>query len=283
MGERRVGRLMHAATRLLTVATLVAVFALVLPTAIAANVAPLPTSELGGSVSGATGSMPALLVKLNSSGFAGYEAGLSPNRSVTNLNASWIQPTVNCTKGNSSALFAAFVVSRSTADIAGTGVSCAGGVSSAFAFYDYASASASRSITKIPSRTLPVAAGSVVRVSITHTAGTITIVIRVGTHGVTKTHASTARDYIVDVSVASNPTKGKRMPLANFGTVAFGSAFTKVSGTNTAKINGTTKAIGAFPYVAEVTSVDAKSHVLAAPSALTGGMGSFAVTWKRST
>ncbi|MFI5414483.1 MAG: hypothetical protein ACHQ16_02295 [Candidatus Lutacidiplasmatales archaeon] len=263
---------MSNSTRFLTALAATAVLLLVLPGALA-GAAPAPAIPT-----------PAVTM-VNSNGSAGYEVGQTLNSSITAFNTSWIQPRVNCTTTNSTALFDAFLVSNGTIQIAGTGVSCRGGIASSFGWYLFTTTNTSSraNLTKISTATLPVPAGSVVKVSWLKITGQMRVTISVGTHKVVKTHAFTGRDFIAEVGVVGQPAKHGILPLANFGTMAFGKSYTAVNGTNDVKANGTTKALGGMTLCAEVTLIDATSKVLAAPTALAGSGTSFKITWKAST
>lgn len=259
-------------TRYLTALAATAVLLLVLPGALAGS-APAPAL------------VPATVLKVNSNGSAGYEVGQTANSSITSFTTSWIQPRVNCTTTNSTALFDAFLVSSGLVQVAGTGVSCRGGVASSFGWYLFSisNTSGSANFTKISTTTLPVPAGSVVKVSWLKITGKMRVTIAVGTHTVVKTHAFSGRDFIAEVGVLGFPAKHGVQPLANFGTMAFGKSYTAVNGTNDLKVNGTTGSLGSMPLCVEVTFVDHTLKQLAVPTSLTGGGTSFKITWKAST
>jgi hypothetical protein len=272
---------MRANLGLLTVLTALAVTFLVIPTALAATV-PAPTSGVAARTGSAdSGFLPAVLYKSNSTGLGGYEAGQTVNSSITFFNASWIQPKVNCTATNSTALFDAILVNNKTAELGGTGVQCRGGVASSFGWYDL-SASNHTNITRISAATLPVAAGSHVRISL-HAGASVLLKITIGTHTFSKSLATASRDYIGEVGVLALPIKTGFQPLANFGSVAFGQTYTKTTGTNDMKVGTTTKAMGLFPLVGEITMRDKANKVLATPTALVGNGTSFKILWKAST
>jgi len=271
----RVSDAMRTASRTVTVLTALAVLAFLVPSALGSSVAhPTANAVVAG---------PAVLIKVNSNGTVGYEAGQTLNSSGTALKASWIQPKVNCTSLNATALFDTLLINSSAAQIAGTAVACSGGVASMFAWFAFLKGNTT-TLTKISTAVLPVSAGSIVTVTTTVAAGTAKIVIKVGTHSVTKSKAFTGRDFIGSVGVSGLPLHGGGIaPLANFGTMAFGNAFTHVTGTNDVTFNGTKGGIGSFPLAIQLTLVDSTSKVLAAPSALSGSSSSFKVTWKAST
>jgi hypothetical protein len=282
---RSVGAPMRALPGVLALATVVAVLALLVPNALTAGAVGSPSRFAVEGAATTAGPSPATVLKLNSTGTAGYEGGLTPNSSATSLNASWKEPHVNCTvTKNTSVLFDAFLVGSSTGILAGTAVNCTGGIASAIGFYAFITTANTTNVTRVSPATLPVTPGAIVSVTLTHKSGQLKVVLKVGTHSVTKSKASTARVYAVEVGVTGYPAKsGKISSLANFGTVEFGKSYTGVAGTNSATINGTTHGIGGFPFAFELTLVDAKMHPLAVPSALTGSATSFTVTWKRST
>jgi hypothetical protein len=252
---------MRNATRVLSCLAVVAVLSLLFPAALANPVAAMPA--------------PSTIHKTNSTIGSGYEAGMPVNGSVTAVAASWIQPKVVCTSLNATALFEAFLGGFTHLQIGGTAVSCKGGVPSAYAWYSFSTSG----MTKISTATVPVHAGAVVQVSIKNVAGTATIVIKVGNHSVTKTHAGSGLDNIAGNGVARNVVLGVPQPLAKFGNVSFGKLFTKVAGTTDATVNGTTAGIGTFHYVFQFTMVNSHGTKLAVPTPVASSGTSFKVAW----
>ncbi|MCI4324286.1 MAG: hypothetical protein L3K00_00125 [Thermoplasmata archaeon] len=268
---------MRTNVALLSVLAALTVTFLVLPAALAG---PVPTASAVGNLPVGTTSLTT--IHSNASAVAGYE-GASLNGSIAQLNASWTQPSVNCTKQNASALFAALLANNKTIQVAGTGVTCTSGVASSYAWYDFNNTNASI-VTHISQTTLPVPAGSVVRVTMHAAGGSAIMTITVGTHHFSRTIPFTGKDFLGDVGLLGYPgTNGSVRPLANFGSVGFGVGFSKVAGTNDLKVSGKTLAIGAMPYVFEVTMKDAKHKTQAVPTPLVSSNTSFKVLWKSAT
>jgi hypothetical protein len=273
---------MRAKLGFLAVAAAVAVLLLAVPGSVGASaVAP------AGPTTASFGGLPAVpatsvLLHLNSTGSAGYEVGQALNSTMTILNASWLQPSVNCTSKNTTALFDGIMVTNLSAQVAGTELACRGGVATQWAFYATSTGNVTN-ITRISAATLPLSSGSSVRISIVHSKTTVTFLFTIGTHKFGKVLPSSGRDFVAAVGVSGYPVSTGILPLANFGTVAFGSSFTKVAGTNDVKVGGVTKTLGTFLRVADLTLVDSKNHKLAMPSALSGSGSSFTVAWKAST
>ncbi|MCI4322081.1 MAG: G1 family endopeptidase [Thermoplasmata archaeon] len=262
---------------LLALTAAITVTFLVLPSALLAPPASAPASTANLS----TAAPPAALLKVNSTGIAGYEGGKSPNSTITYLNASWRQPTVTCTATNSSALFDALLAGNRSDLAAGTGVKCGGGLATTFAWYDFG-VSNTTNVTIVSAATLPIPAGSVVHVSI-HAGAPATVRISDGTHSISKTHASPGIDYVAQVGVLGYPATSGIQPLANFGTVSFGATYTHATGTNDMKIGTLTKGIGGFALAAKVTLRDTALKALAVPTPLVGSLGSFKIVWKAAT
>ncbi len=71
--------------------------------------------------------------------------------------------------------------------------------------------------------------------------------------------------------------------MADFGTVSWGTDYTKVTLTNFATISGATGAIGSFGIaVHQITMVTSGGTIKASPSTLTSDGTSFTVNWVSS-
>ncbi|MCI4327874.1 MAG: hypothetical protein L3K16_09670 [Thermoplasmata archaeon] len=273
---------MRAKLGFLAVAAAVAVLLLAVPGSVGARaVAPFgaTTASFGGLPTVGT---PSVLLHYNSTGSAGYEVGQSINSTMTILNASWLEPSVNCTSKNTTVLFDGIMLTNLSAQVAGTELACRAGVATQWAFYASSTVNVTN-ITRISQATLPLSSGNAVRISIIHSKTTVTFLFTIGTHKFGKVLPSSGRDFVAAVGVTGYPVSTGILPLANFGTVAFGASFTKITGTNDVKVGGVNKALGSFLRVAELTLVDSKNHKLAVPTALSGSGSSFKVTWKAST
>jgi hypothetical protein len=239
-----------------------AVLSLLVPTALASR--------------GPAAPAPAVLIKVNSTVGSGYETGSSVNGSVTAVSASWIQPKVACTKLNATALFEAFIGGNTSSEpIGGTAVNCKAGVASSYAWYGFSFGA----MTKISTATLPVPAGSVVKVTVTDKNGTGSVGIKVGNHSVLKFAHVTGGGTFAATGVARNIVLGVLQPLAKFGNVSFGKLFTKLPGTVDVTLNGTTSGIGTFAAVLEFTMVNSHGVKLTLPSPLASSGTSFKVKW----
>src|SRR3989454_8170558 len=84
--------------------------------------------------------------------------------------------------------------------------------------------------------------------------------------------------------IAEAPSSGGILPLANFGTVYYGTDNTGVASTCFATINGATGAIGSFASssIQSITMVTSSGAVKAQPSALSTDGTSFSVKWVSS-
>jgi hypothetical protein len=270
---------MRTKLALLSVLAALTVTFLVLPAALAG---PVPTSSTLAHVAVGGASLKTIRTNTTAVAVAGYE-GASLNGSITQLNASWTQPAVTCTSQNASALFGALLANNKTIQVAGTGVTCTSGVASSYGWYDFNNTNASI-VTHISQATLPVPAGSVVRVAIHAAGGSAIMTITVGTHHFSRTIPFTGKDFLGAVGLLGYPgTAGSVRPLADFGSVGFGVGFSKVAGTNDMKLSGKTLAIGAMPYVFDVTMKDRAHKTQAVPTPLVSGNSSFKVIWKSAT
>ena len=186
-----------------------------------------------------------------STNWAGYAINASAG-SVTQVKGSWTEPAVACPSTTTE--YAAFWVGidglkSGTVEQTGTAAECANGVASYFAWYEFYP-SGSVEITSIT-----VSPGNVFSASEKYSSTTarFSISIKDMTTGRSFSHsaavpgaARSSAEWIAEApAYCSSPTC--LYPLANFGTASFGKDTTLVTGTNTATISGSTKAIGKFP------------------------------------
>jgi peptidase A4-like protein len=86
----------------------------------------------------------------------------------------------------------------------------------------------------------------------------------------------TSAEWIAEAPSSS----GEVLPLANFGTVAYGVDFTAVGSTNTATVDGDTGPIASFgSAVQAITMVSRSKAIKAQPSGLSPDGTSFSITW----
>jgi len=204
-----------------------------------------------------------------------------PAGSISAVTGSWVVPPVTCAAGETS--YAAFWIgidgdSSPTVEQIGTDSDCQDGVPTYYAWFEFFP------FRPRPITTVPVAPGHVIGAEVTY-------------------HASTGKFELFIVNVTSGSTfaiarwfPGKRasaewiaevpasgagvLPLANFGSVAYGADFTGVGPTNLATVNGQTGPIAAFgAAVQAITMVSQSNAVKAQPSGLSPDGTSFLITW----
>lgn len=196
--------------------------------------------------------------------------------SVSFVGGSWTVPAVSCPKRGTS--YVAFWVgidgySSSTVEQTGTLAQCSNGVATYSAWYEFYPSSM-HTISALPIRS-----GDVITAQVQFTSGstfvtTITDTTTAKTSSTTASVASAQRSSAEWIAEAPSSNSGV-LPLANFGTVSFGSS-------NTATIGGVTQAIGLFPTVWQITIASSRGIVEAQPSSLAADHSSFTVTWYSS-
>lgn len=218
----------------------------------------------------------------SSENWSGY-AVTGPTGSVTDVQGSWIAPSVSCSSTNA---YAAFWVgidgySSTTVEQTGTMAECQGGTASYYAWYEfYPSASYS-----IPS--VPVAPGNVISADVVYSGGAFTTTITDVTTG--KTYSTSQAVASAQESsaewIAEAPSSGNSiLALANFGTAYYGDDNTGVASTNYATVSGVTGTISSFgSAVQDITMVSGSGSVEATPSAVSSDGTSFSVAWGSST
>lgn len=203
--------------------------------------------------------------------------------SFTSSKASWIVPTVNCSKTPNT--YAAFWVgidgwTSSTVEQTGTDSDCNGSSPSYYAWYEF---------YPNPSfliSTVPVSPGNKMSASVTYNGTEFTITITNETTG--KSYSKSARvrsakrssaEWIAEAPCCTN--SGGILPLSDFGTVDFGEDYTDITSTNYATDSSVTGPIGDFgSNVFESIMVNGTTGAdEAVPSALSSDGSSFTVTW----
>jgi hypothetical protein len=119
-----------------------------------------------------------------------------------------------------------------------------------------------------------------------HSSFTLTITDQTTVQSFSTTARLTSAQLSSAEWIAEAPSSsGGVLPLANFGTVFFGSDYTIVSSTNFATVGGSTGPIGSFPPSSrqEITMVDSSNNPIANPSALSADGTSFSISTSGST
>lgn len=196
---------------------------------------------------------------------------------------SWIVPAVTCTTGTEYAAFWAGIdgYSSSTVEQTGTLAVCSGGTPQYVAWYEFYPAEAIKvigSMTVLP--------GDAMSASVTYssTTGKFTVTIKDETSGQTfsksKAVAGALRSSAEWIAEAPCCTAaGNILPLADYGTVEFGSDYTPVSGTCDATDSSNSGPIDSFPTIEKITMAKSGNKE-SVPSALTTDGTSFHITWK---
>jgi hypothetical protein len=188
--------------------------------------------------------------------WSGY-AVTGANGSVTAVSGSWTVPQSVCSKGEAPA-YAAFWVgidgwSSDTVEQIGTDSDCAHGVATYYAWYEFYPepafyAGPLNNISPgdlISAKVVYDAANGAFVATITDVSApaelSFTTVYRPNKY--TGIPQRSSAEWIAEAPSNEN---GALLPLAEFGVVSFGEAFTSVSHTNAATVNGVTGPIGSF-------------------------------------
>jgi hypothetical protein len=219
-----------------------------------------------------------------STNWSGY-AVTAANGSVTDAKGSWIVPAImgSCPATNQYSSFWVGIDGFNSGSVEqiGTDSDCQGGVPTYYAWYEFyphpsflisgLSISAGDNITAETSYSTSSRSFTVTLTNVT-TGGTFSISSRVS-----RAQRSSAE------WIAEAPSSGGILPLADFGTVAFGLDNTTDPGTCDATIGGTTGPIGSFgTNVQEITMVTNSGAQKALPSGLATDGTSFTDAWVSS-
>lgn len=259
----------------------------------------LATADSAGALAG-HGSSPAIRLPMGqnlshspglpgqntSSNWSGYVVS-SDAGSVTDVNGSWIVPSVSCSRFTSASTFWVGIDgwSDSTVEQIGTDSDCQGGTPTYYAWYEFYPA------VEAPIDNVAAGVGDIISASVSCQADGLkcTVSITDFSSGQSFSHSQTFRpdrspqmssaDWIAE---APSEVSGKTLPLADFATVYFGQNSTGVVSSDSATVNGTSGPIGSFgAAVVEITMVAKDGSTLAQPSGLSQD-GSFSVTHSAS-
>jgi len=202
--------------------------------------------------------------------------------SVTDVNGSWIVPSVSCSRIDSYSTFWVGIDgwSDTTVEQIGTDSDCLGGTPFYYAWYEFYPA------LDVPIDKVAAGAGDAILASVSCQADGLmcTVSITDVSSGQSFSHSQTfgpgrgpqmsSAEWITE---APSQLSGKTLPLADFGTVYFGQNSTGVVSSDSATVNGTSGPIGSFgAAVVEVTMVTRGGSTLAQPSGLSQD-GAFSV------
>jgi hypothetical protein len=217
----------------------------------------------------------------DSTNWSGYAVTGS---AFTTAKASWIIPTVTCSKTPNT--YSSFWVgldgwTSSTVEQTGTDSDCDGSRASYYAWYEFYPA-ASVLISSVP-----VSPGNKMEASVTWVSGT-EFTVSITNESTGKSFSKTGRvsgaqrtsaEWIAEAPCCTNA--GGILPLSDFGTVDFGDDYTGIGSTNDATDSSTSGAIGAFgSNIQEAIMVNGSTGANeAVPSGLSSDGTSFTVTW----
>ncbi len=215
----------------------------------------------------------------NSTNWSGY-AVTGSSGSVSNAKGSWIVPAIRgtCTSTNQ---FSSFWVgidgfSSGTVEQTGTDSDCQNGSPTYFAWFEPHPSFIISGLSISPGDHISAQASFngrsfVVSISDTTTGASFSTSAKV--RGAQRSSA----EWIAEAPSSS----GGILPLADFGTVSYGTDNTGIAMTCYATIGGTTAAIGAFgSSIQQITMVSSSGSIKAQPSALSSDGTSFSVTWQ---
>lgn len=211
---------------------------------------------------------------LNWSGYAVTGAA----GSVTDAKGSWVVPQVTCSSTNAYSSFWVGIdgYSSNAVEQTGTDSDCQKGSPTYYAWYEF---------YPQPSfiiSGLTIHPGDVISAEVSSSGKTFTVTltdVATGSFSTSATVSSAKRSSAEWIAEAPS-SGGSILPLADFGTVNFGTDYTGVASTNFATVGGTTGAIGSFgSSVQEITMVSSSGATEAQPSALSVYGTSFQVTW----
>ncbi len=217
----------------------------------------------------------------NSTNWSGFAVTGSAG-SVSDAKGSWIVPTIQgtCPSTNQYSSFWVGIdgFNSGTVEQTGTDSDCQNGVPTYYAWYEFYPHPSFiiNSITvhpgdKISADTTFNGKSFVTTIADTTTSQTFSTSSRV------RSAQRSSAEWIAEAPSSS----GGILPLANFGTVAFGTDNTGVANTCFATINGVPSAIGSFgSNVQQITMATNSGAVKASPSNLSSDGTSFTVTWK---
>jgi len=202
--------------------------------------------------------------------------------SVSDVKGSWIVPTIQGTCPNTNQYSSFWVgidgFNSGTVEQTGTDSDCQNGAPTYYAWYEF---------YPHPSfliSGLNVHPGDHISAEASFSGRSFVVTIKDTTTGQSSSTSARVRgaqrssaEWIAEAPSSS----GGILPLANFGTVSYGTDNTGIASTCYATISGTTGAIGSFgASVQQITMVTNSGVVKAQPSPLSSDGTSFSVTWK---
>jgi Peptidase A4 family len=216
----------------------------------------------------------------NSLNWSGY-AVTGSSGSVSDVKASWIVPQIqgSCTATNQYSSFWVGIdgYNSGTVEQTGTDSDCQNGAATYYAWYEF---------YPHPSfliNGLTIRPGDHISAEASFNGKSFTVRITDTTTGHSSSTSAKVRGAARSSAewIAEAPSSNSGiLPLANFGTVSYGTDNTGIANTCYATVGGTTGPIGAFgSSVQQITMVANSGAVKAQPSTLSSDGTSFSVTW----
>ncbi|HEV2316120.1 MAG TPA: G1 family glutamic endopeptidase [Thermoplasmata archaeon] len=214
----------------------------------------------------------------SSTNWAGF-AVTGAKGSVSDVQGSWIVPSIqgSCPRTNQYSSFWVGIDGFNSRSVEQTGTDsdCQGGSPTYYAWYEfYPKPSVGISLSISP--------GDTMFAEVKHTSSGFTATIKDVTTGKSFTKSvrvSAARSSAEWIAEAPSSSSGI-LPLADFGTIKFGTDATGVASTCTATVSASTGAVGSFSNIHAITMVNtAGTQHKANPTALSSDRTSFNVTW----
>ncbi len=203
---------------------------------------------------------------------------------VSDVRGSWTVPAIQgaCPSANQYSSFWVGIdgFNSGTVEQTGTDSDCRSGVPTYYAWYEF---------YPKPSRvisSLAVHPGDVMSADVSYVGGRFTVTIVDSTSGASfsaSAKISAAQRSSAEWIAEAPSSSGGILPLADFGTVSFGSDTTGVAQTCDATVGGAAGAVGSFgSAVQSITMVSNSGATKARPSALSADGTSFSVSWASS-
>lgn len=245
--------------------------------------APAPASLAAAPASGVAVAPHLWAGSSSSLNWAGYAVTAAAG-AVSDVKGSWVVPAIQgtCPSTNQYSSFWVGIdgFSSSTVEQTGTDSDCRRGAPAYYAWYEF---------YPHPSKVisgLPVHPGDVISAEVAYNGGRFTVTIADTTTGASfsaSARVNSAQRSSAEWIAEAPSSSGGILPLADFGTVSFGTDTTGVASTCTATIGGVSGTIGSFgTSVQSITMVTSSNAVKASTSAVSSDGTSFAVTWVSS-
>ncbi|MEM0118675.1 MAG: G1 family glutamic endopeptidase [Conexivisphaerales archaeon] len=212
--------------------------------------------------------------------WSGYAVVTSAG-SVTSVSGSFIVPSVSCSRQTTYVALWAGIdgFNSSTVEQAGVLAQCSSGKAYYSAWYEFYP-SPSVTITSVA-----IKPGDAVSVVVSYNSGTFTVTLTDGSQTFSKSATVSNAAMSSAECILERPAIGGSITkLANFGIANFGQDYTHIQSTCYATIAGNTSPFGSFgSMLQQITMVNNRGKILAAPSPISIDGSSFTITWYSSS